>query len=60
MVTSSFLGKKEQGQFALDVAVKCLPLYSDYFEIGYPLPKMDLIAVPLLDFGTNSRIPYKL
>lgn len=39
------LGKKEQGQFALDVAVKALPYYEDYFGIPYPLPKMDLIAI---------------
>ncbi|XP_077968024.1 puromycin-sensitive aminopeptidase-like [Styela clava] len=39
------LGKKKQGQFALDVAVKALPYYEDYFNIPYPLPKMDLIAI---------------
>ena len=44
-------GKKEQGEFALDVAVKTLPFYNDYFEIPYPLPKMDLIAIP--DFAAG-------
>ena len=39
------VGKKEQGEFALDVAVKTLPFYKDYFGIAYPLPKMDLIAI---------------
>ena len=37
------LGKKEQGQFALEVATKVLPYYKDYFQIAYPLPKIDLI-----------------
>lgn len=39
-------GKKEQGRFALEVACKALPYYEDYFGIKYPLPKMDLIAIP--------------
>lgn len=46
------IGKKEQGEFALDVAVKTLPFYNDYFEIPYPLPKMDLIAIP--DFAAGN------
>ncbi|XP_063689885.1 puromycin-sensitive aminopeptidase-like isoform X2 [Bolinopsis microptera] len=46
------VGKKEQGEFALDVAVKTLPFYNDYFEIPYPLPKMDLIAIP--DFAAGA------
>ncbi|GAB1610661.1 puromycin-sensitive aminopeptidase-like [Argonauta hians] len=40
------LEKKEQGQFALDVTVKTLPFYKSYFNIAYPLPKIDLIAIP--------------
>lgn len=39
------LGKKDQGLFALDVATKVLPYYKEYFNIAYPLPKMDLIAI---------------
>jgi aminopeptidase N len=39
-------GKREQGRFALDNAVKLLDYYNDYFGIKYPLPKLDLIAVP--------------
>jgi len=46
------VGKKAQGEFALDVAVKTLPFYNDYFEIPYPLPKMDLIAIP--DFAAGA------
>lgn len=47
-------GKKEQGQFALDVAVKTLPFYNKYFNIAYPLPKIDLIAVA--DFAAGREI----
>lgn len=28
------VGKKDQGLFALDVTVKCLPYYKDFFGIG--------------------------
>ncbi|MCC8947403.1 M1 family metallopeptidase [Bradyrhizobium sp. Arg62] len=39
-------GKSGQGRFALDSAVKLLAYYNDYFGVKYPLPKLDLIAVP--------------
>ena len=39
-------GKAAKGQFALDSAVKLLSWFNDYFGIKYPLPKLDLIAVP--------------
>jgi aminopeptidase N len=39
-------GKREQGRFALENAVKLLDYYNDYFGVKYPLPKLDLIAVP--------------
>lgn len=46
------VGKKEQGIFALDVATKVLPYYKEYFNIAYPLPKMDLIAIG--DFSAGA------
>lgn len=39
-------GKKNQGRHALETLKKLLPYYADYFGQGYPLPKLDLIAVP--------------
>jgi len=46
------LGKKELGRFALEVAVKTLPFYVDYFKIDYPLPKLDMIAIA--DFAAGA------
>ncbi|XP_018320972.2 puromycin-sensitive aminopeptidase [Agrilus planipennis] len=45
-------GKKEQGLFALEVATKVLPYYKEYFNIAYPLPKIDLIAIA--DFSPGA------
>ncbi len=39
-------GKKHQANFALDVAIKSLHFYNQYFDIPYPLPTLDLIAIP--------------
>jgi puromycin-sensitive aminopeptidase len=38
--------------FSLDVAVKCLEFYNDYFDAPYPLAKCDLIALP--DFASGA------
>ena len=38
--------------FALDVAVKCLEFYNQYFAIPYPLPKCDFVALP--DFASGA------
>jgi aminopeptidase N len=39
-------GKREQGRYALASAIDILAYYNDYFGVKYPLPKLDLIAVP--------------
>ncbi len=39
-------GDTAQGQYALDAAAHILPYYEDYFDLKYPLPKLDLIAGP--------------
>lgn len=44
--------KIKQVNFALDTAVKCLEFYEDYFKIPYPLPKLDLVALP--DFAAGA------
>ena len=39
-------GKKHQAGFALSCAIKTLEFYEDYFQIPYPLPVLDMIAIP--------------
>lgn len=48
-------GKKHQAKFALDTAVKCLEFYNKYFDIPYPLPVMDLIAIPDFSHGAMEN-----
>lgn len=45
-------GKKEQGRFALDCAIRTLDFYEKYFAIKYPLPVLDMIAIP--DFASGA------
>lgn len=52
------VGKASQGKFALDVAVKTLGLYKEYFATPYPLPKLDMIAIP--DFAAGAMENYGL
>jgi len=44
--------KEEDGQFALDVAAKTLAFYETAFQAPYPLPKMDMVAIP--DFAAGA------
>ena len=44
--------KSNRGRFALDVCCRTLPFYAKYFDIAYPLPKMDLVAIP--DFAAGA------
>ncbi len=45
-------GKTHQAKFALEVAIKTLSFLQKYFGIAYPLPSMDLIAIP--DFAHGA------
>src|SRR5690606_38031872 len=44
--------KVDQVDFSLDVAVKCLEFYNEYFAIPYPLEKCDMVALP--DFASGA------
>ncbi|KAK5871385.1 hypothetical protein PBY51_004269 [Eleginops maclovinus] len=38
--------KKEHTDYALETSSKLLAFYNDFFEIKYPLEKLDLVAIP--------------
>lgn len=46
------LGKKHQTKFALDVTKRSLEFLNKYFAIPYPLPVLDIIAIP--DFSSGA------
>ena len=45
-------GKKEQGKMALVFTKQFLSYFQNYFKISYPLPKLDMIAIP--DFASGA------
>ncbi|CAI0419958.1 unnamed protein product [Linum tenue] len=48
-------GKRDEGKYALSLAVKSLDLFSQYFSMGYPLPKLDMVAVPEFSGGAMEN-----
>jgi puromycin-sensitive aminopeptidase len=45
-------GRREQGRFALEVALHTLPYFADWFGLPYQLPKLDMVALP--DFASGA------
>jgi len=45
-------GNKSKGKYSLELGKKLLSSYEKYFGIQYPLPKLDLIAIP--DFAAGA------
>lgn len=45
-------GKKMLGKISLQFTKQFLSYYQDYFRIKYPLPKLDMIAIP--DFASGA------
>ncbi|PIN22295.1 Puromycin-sensitive aminopeptidase [Handroanthus impetiginosus] len=49
------VGKSEKGKFALNIAVETLDFYKMYFSMPYPLPKLDMVAVPEFSGGAMEN-----
>lgn len=48
-------GKSDSGVFALDCATKSLDAYNDFFGTPYPLPKLDMVAIPEFAAGAMEN-----
>ncbi|ORY48215.1 hypothetical protein BCR33DRAFT_763937 [Rhizoclosmatium globosum] len=48
-------GQVELGRFALECGARTLEFFSEYFNAAYPLPKMDMIAVPDFNMGAMEN-----
>lgn len=49
------VGKTEQGKFALDASIRSLEFYTEFFDVKYPLPKYDCIAVADFECGAMEN-----
>ena len=47
--------KQALGTFALRVALATLDKYDDFFDLPYPLPKLDMVAVPEFAMGAMEN-----
>ncbi|XP_027624632.1 endoplasmic reticulum aminopeptidase 2 isoform X2 [Tupaia chinensis] len=47
--------KWNQTHYALQASLKLLDFYENYFHINYPLPKLDLIAIPDFESGAMEN-----
>lgn len=48
-------GLSHQGHHALNVAMETLEYFAKVFELPYPLPKLDMIAIPDFDAGAMEN-----
>jgi len=49
------VGKTAQGKFAMETSCRALKYYSDFFDVAYPLPKYDCIAIPDFQCGAMEN-----
>ena len=49
------VGKSELGRFAMEITLSTLNFYTNYFDLNYPLPKLDLIALNDVEIGIYSQ-----
>ena len=48
-------GKEMQGQLALECAIRLLKFFLEYFNIAFPLPKLDHVALPEFASGAMEN-----
>lgn len=48
-------GNAKHGKFALDIAKECLDFFERYFDIPYPLKKLDMVSIPEFSMGAMEN-----
>ena len=48
-------GRAEQGVFALDAGIHALDFYDEFFQVPYPLPKLDMICITEFAMGAMEN-----
>eukprot|EP00833_Pecoramyces_ruminatium_P002089 jgi/Orpsp1_1/1176121/evm.model.c7180000056487.2 len=48
-------GESYQCKYAAGIATRILEYFSEYYNIPYPLPKMDLVAIPDFELGAMEN-----
>lgn len=48
-------GLSNQGRHALNVAMETLEYFAKVFDLPYPLPKLDMVAIPDFDAGAMEN-----
>uniref|UniRef100_A0A7N0R8M6 Aminopeptidase n=1 Tax=Kalanchoe fedtschenkoi TaxID=63787 RepID=A0A7N0R8M6_KALFE len=49
------VGKATDGIFGLNVGVRSLKIYQRFFNIAYPLPKLDMVGIPEFRYGAMEN-----
>lgn len=48
-------GRAEEGKFALDVGVRSLDFFDEFFKVPYPLPKLDMVCITEFAMGAMEN-----
>ncbi|EJW03981.1 hypothetical protein EDEG_01714 [Edhazardia aedis USNM 41457] len=48
-------GEEKFGEFSLNVSHECIKIFQEYFQIDYPLKKLDMLAVPEFAMGAMEN-----
>ncbi|XP_026480085.1 puromycin-sensitive aminopeptidase-like protein [Ctenocephalides felis] len=49
------IGKHDMGTFCVEISEKCLTYFNEYFDIEYPMKKMDLVSVNEFNAGAMEN-----
>jgi aminopeptidase 2 len=51
----TFSWEKQNAKYAVQVAARVVEYFSEYFNYPYPLPKLDLVAIPDFPIGAMEN-----